>query len=454
MVKKNYPWIVSSRKYQVESIKGTTPYKSYLHLGEKVDPKIHIIADFVLGVEKRTDFEEVAGGVAAESSVGTWTRVETEIKEVFDRLHARVLVADKESGFLQIAYPLDLFEAGNIPQLLSSVAGNIFGLREVKNLKLLDLILPGKYVQSFAGPALGIDGIRKLTGVFDRPLIGCIIKPKLGLDARAHAQVVRDVFEGGVDFVKDDENLTSQAFNPFEKRVKEICSNVFFSGKQKTSDYFNNRVKQWNKKRVYAFNVTAPTEIMTERAKLVKDKGGNCVMVDFLTAGFAAVQTLRHKNSDLIIHGHRAMHAAFDRFPNHGISMLVLGKLARLAGVDSLHTGTVVGKMEGEKEEVRKINQFLLSEWYGVKPVLPVASGGLHPGLIPDLVKILGKEVLLNFGGGIHGHPNGPRAGAVAVMSAVEATQKGIPLLEYGKTNEELAIALEHWNVERSGGEK
>jgi ribulose-bisphosphate carboxylase large chain len=388
-------------------------------------------------VGREADFEEVAGGIAAESSVGTWTRVETEIKEVFDRLHARVLETEKITGFLKIAYPLDLFEAGNIPQLLSSVAGNIFGLKEIRNLKLLDLILPGKYVQSFAGPALGIDGIRKLTGVFDRPLIGCIIKPKLGLDFKAHARVAYEVFEGGVDFVKDDENLTSQDFNPFEKRVKEICSNV---------------LKQWNKK-IYAFNVTGPIEVMGERAKLVKSKNGNCIMIDFLTAGFAALQSLGNINLGLIIHGHRAMHAAFTR-GDQGISMLVLAKLARLAGVDSLHTGTVVGKMEGEKEEVRKINQFLLSEWYGIKPVLPVASGGLHPGLVPNLVKILGKNVLLNFGGGIHGHPNGPRAGAMAVKAAVEATQRGISLLEYGKINEDLAIALEHWAAERPEGEE
>ena len=441
VVKKNYPWIVKSSKFQSASWRTSSkisPYMTYLHLGEKVDPKTHIIADFLLGVEKGSEFEEIAGGVAAESSVGTWTRVETEIKKVFDRLHARVLLADKKSGSLKIAYPLELFEQSNLPQLLSSVAGNIFGLKEIVNLKLLDLELPEKYVQSFVGPAFGSEGIRRLTSIFGRPLIGCIIKPKLGLDPHSYGKIAREVFENGVDFVKDDENLTSQEFNPFEKRVKEICSNV---------------LKQWNKK-IYAFNVTAPTEIMIERAKLVKDKGGNCVMVDFLTAGFAAIEALRHKNYDLIIHGHRAMHAALDRIPTHGISTLVLSKLARLAGIDSLHTGTVVGKMEGEKEEVTKINNFLLSDWYGIKPVLPVASGGLHPALIPKLIKILGKEVLLNFGGGIHGHPRGSAAGARAVLAAVEAVQKNMPLLEFAKTHEELAIALEYWGAERPEGEE
>lgn len=409
-----------------------SPYKSYLHLNEKVDKKNYLLTDYFLRAGEREDFLEVAGGVAAESSVGTWTEVTTQLKDVWKQLHARVLLADKKSGLLKIAYPLELFEPGNLPQLLSCVAGNIFGLKEVENLKLLDLKFPEKYVKSFPGPALGIKGIRKITGINNRPLIGCIIKPKLGLNYREHARVARDVYDGGVDFVKDDENLTSQEFNPFEKRVLEIEKTCF--------DDLNH-----HNKKIYAFNVTALTEIMLARSEFVKRNGGNCVMIDFLTAGFAALQTLRKQNLGLIIHGHRAMHAALDRLPNYGVSMLVLAKLARLAGIDSLHTGTVVGKMEGGGKEISPINRFLLDDWYGLKPVLPVASGGLYPGLVPELIKILGREVMLNFGGGIHGHPQGSKAGAKAVLAAVEAAQKGISLLEYAKNNKELAMALQHW---------
>ncbi len=427
-VKKNYPWIIKSSSNKFTS-SSTSPYRSYLHLGQKIDSRAFILAQYCLGAGRGEDFQETAGGVAAESSVGTWTQVETEVKSVFERLHARVLAADKKTGFLEIAYPLELFEPANLPQLLSSVAGNVFGLKEVSGLKLLDLKFPEKYVQKFLGPAQGLPGIKKITGIFSRPLVGCIVKPKLGLDPKAQARVAEEVFEGGVDFVKDDENLTSQFFNPFAQRVKEITKIL------KESKF---------RHKIYAFNVTAETEEMLVRAKLVERMGGNCVMVDFLTAGLGAVQTLRRK-TNLIIHAHRAMHAALDRNPRHGISTLVLSKLARLAGVDSLHTGTVVGKMEGGVDEVTSINDFLVEPWYGLKPVLPVASGGLHPGLIPDLIKILGTDVLLNFGGGIHGHPQGSRAGARAVLAAVEATQAEIPLWEYAKTREELAVALEHW---------
>lgn len=429
--KQNYPWIY---EFRIQS--SASPYRSYLHLGEKVDPQKHILATFRLAAQG--NFGEVAGGVAAESSVGTWTQVITQLKEVWEKLHARVLKADKKTGFLEIAYPLELFEPGNIPQLLSSVAGNIFGLKEVKKLKLLDLELPQVYVKSFPGPKLGVKGIRKLSGVFGRPLIGCIIKPKEGLDVRQHARVAMEVYEGGVDFVKDDENLTSQNFNPFKDRVAEIMKCLNDSNPARSSGGHLNKI--------YAFNITASAEVMKERAEWVKKHRGNCLMVDILTVGFSAFQYIRNQDHNLILHGHRAGHAALTRDPEEGISMLVLAKLARLAGVDSLHTGTVVGKMEGGEEEVVTINKFLLSEWYGLKPVLPVASGGLYPSLIPDLVKILGKEVLLNFGGGIHGHPRGSKAGAQAVYQALEATEKEIPLTIYAKAHPELKEALETWS--------
>lgn len=405
------------------------PYLSYLHLQEKINQDKNLIAVYKLKPEKEEDFHETAGGIASESSVGTWTKVSTEIKSVWDRLHARVFEINEDFGLIKIAYSLELFEPGNIPQLLSSVAGNVFGLKEINSLKLLDLLLPEKYVKSFLGPAIGADGIRKITGVYDRPLTGSIIKPKLGLSSIQHFEAAMAVFKGGVDLVKDDENLTNQAFNLFQKRTELILKGLKETG-------LTNKI--------YAFNITGSTKIMNERAKLVKDLGGNCMMIDILTCGFSALQEIRQKNYHLLIHAHRAMHAALTR-GDHGISMLVIAKLARLAGVDTLHTGTVVGKMEGGKEEVLEINEFLQSEWYGLKKVLPVASGGLHPGMVAKLISILGNEVILNFGGGIHGHPSGSQAGAKAVIQAVEAVQKGISLQDYAQDHQELKIALDLW---------
>lgn len=425
---------------------------SYLHLGENIDKAKNIIATF--RVESYLALEEAASEIAAESSIGTWTKVGTMNDCIFDALGAKVFEiknlvsvrglgnASQENmtkprisiGLVKIAYPIELFEGGNIPQLLSSIAGNIFSMKKINNLRLEDLEFPEIYVKTYKGPAHGLAGVRKISGVVERPLIGSIIKPKMGLSAKEHAKVAYDCFMGGADLVKDDENLTSQSFNNFEDRVKE------------TMKLANRAEGETQAKKICAFNVTAETSEMIKRAKFIKRKSGYCAMVDIMTLGFGAVQSLRNADLGLIIHGHRAMHSAMTRNPHHGISMLVIAKLARLAGVDQLHTGTVVGKMDGGETDVLEINNFLRSGWYGLKPVLPIASGGLHPGLVPELMKILGRDLIINFGGGIHGHSDGTLAGARAARQAVEATMQNISLSDYAKNNTELAKALEKWN--------
>jgi ribulose-bisphosphate carboxylase large chain len=149
------------------------------------------------------------------------------------------------------------------------------------------------------------------------------------------------------------------------------------------------------------------------------------------------------RETRLIVHGHRAMHAAMTRNKKHGISMLVFAKLLRLAGIDQLHTGTVIGKMESR--ETPEINNFLRNDWHGLRTTLPVASGGLHPGVVPKLVKILGKDIVIQAGGGIHGHPDGTKAGAAAMRQAIDATMEGIPLIKYAKKHNELKMALKRW---------
>lgn len=411
------------------------PYRHYLSLKEPIDRTKHIVATFSLAVSGQP-FDQTAGGVAAESSVGTWTDIGLEEKTIWEHLHAKVIAMDERTGTITIAYPLDLFEPGNIAQLLSSIAGNVFGLKEITHLRLKDLEFPESYVVSFPGPALGIDGIRALTGVAHQPLLGSIIKPKLGLGSSEHAEAAMEVWEQGIHLVKDDENLTSMSFDNFYTRVTEVTRRM--------------REKQYleiGSAKIHAFNITASYEEMMKRANYVRDIGANCLMADVLTAGFSAVCGIRNRNYGLMIHGHRAMHAALTRSREYGISMLVIAKLARLAGVDSLHTGTVVGKMEGGKAEVVAINDFLRSDWYGLKTVLPTASGGLHPGHVPDLVHILGNDMLLTFGGGIHGHPDGTPAGAKAVVQALGAALKGTPLTEASSTHPELKRALEKWLV-------
>jgi ribulose-bisphosphate carboxylase large chain len=376
--------------------------------------------------------DEAAGGVAAESSVGTWTELTTE-KPYVKKLAAHVYGI--EGNTIKIAYPIELFELANMPNILSSVAGNVFGLKALKNLRLLDIEFPKAIIDSFKGPPFGIEGIRKLLRIPKRPLVGTIIKPKLGLQTEDHAKVAYEAWLGGCDVVKDDENLSSQAFNPFQERLFSTLE-----GRDKAQT-------ETGERKVYMVNITAETNTMLKRAQAVIDAGGEYVMVDILTCGWAALQTLRDQNFKLVIHAHRAGHAAFTKNQLHGIAMTPIVKVSRIIGVDQLHVGTVVGKMSETKAEVMENIIACKEEMGGLKSVLPVASGGLYPGLVPSLIETFGNDVVLQAGGGIHGHPDGTVSGAKAMRQAVDSTLVGIELEEYSKNHEELAEALKQWGL-------
>jgi len=376
------------------------------------------------------DLKRAAGGVAAESSIGTWTEL-TTLKRYVERLRATVF--SMEGNDIRIAYPIELFEPGNMPNILSSVAGNVFGLKELKNLRLNDIHLPPKLLESFRGPKYGIPGIRELLKVPERPLVGTIIKPKLGLKTEDHAEVAYEAWVGGCDIVKDDENLGSQGFNPFQDRVV------------KTLKRRDRAEEETGERKVYMANITSETREMLKRARFILDQGGEYAMIDILTCGFSALQTLRDQNFDLVLHAHRAGHAAFTKNPKHGIAMVVIAKLVRALGLDQLHVGTAVGKMAETREEVLRNIGALKGEMKNLRAVMPVASGGLHPGLVPALIDIFGNDFVIQAGGGIHGHRNGTVSGAKAMRQAVDAVLEGIPLKDFAETHRELQVALEIW---------
>jgi ribulose-bisphosphate carboxylase large chain len=376
--------------------------------------------------------KEAAGAIAAESSVGTWTELTTE-KPYVKQLAAHVF--SLEGNVAKIAYPVELFEPTNMPNILSSVAGNVFGLKALKNLRLLEIQFPKILLDSFKGPVFGIVGIRKLLKVPHRPLVGTIIKPKLGLNTRDHAKVAYDAWMGGCDIVKDDENLSSQKFNPFESRLTQ------------TLESRDKAQAETGERKVYIINITAETQTMLDRAQAVVDQGGEYVMVDILTCGWSALQTLRSQNLKLVIHAHRAGHAAFTKNLLHGIAIRPIATVARIIGVDQLHVGTVVGKMSETKQEVLENIAACKAEMGRLKPVLPVASGGLHPRLVPALMETFGSDFVIQAGGGIHGHPDGTVAGAKAMRQAVDAVLEGKTLEEYAKNHKELALALKHWQT-------
>ena len=374
----------------------------------------------------------IAGGVAAESSVGTWTELTTEKPYIKEKA---ATVFSIKGNNVRIAYPIELFEPGNMPNILSSVAGNVFGLEDVANLRLNDITFPTELISSFKGPRYGVKGVREITGVHGRPLVGTIVKPKLGLVVKDHAKVAYESWLGGCDVVKDDENLSSQKFNPFEDRVTETLAAR------------DRAESETGEKKVYLINVTAELEVMKERAQFVQDAGGRYMMIDILTTGWSSLQTMRDAGFDLIIHAHRAGHAAYTRSQVHGINMVVLARVSRLLGADQLHVGTAVGKMAETKEEVLANVKACIETMGDIKPVLPVASGGLHPGMVTKLVEYFGNDVVIQAGGGIHGHQDGTVKGAMALRQAVDAAVAGISLEEYAKTHVELGKALTQWPV-------
>jgi len=393
--------------------------------------------------------EEAAGRVASESSTGTWTTLYSLPKRMKD---LQATVYEIEGNYARIAYPLDLWERGNAAQLQSGIAGNIFGMKALRNLRLIDVSFPREYLDGFKGPHFGMEGIRKMMRVSGRPLTGAVPKPKVGFNAREHAEVGYETWMGGFDFVKDDENLTSQTFNRFEDRVTEM-TRLRDRAEQETGEV----------KSAY-LNITADIATMQERARMLAEHNWNFAMIDVVVAGTSAVQTMRDYCSDLglAIHAHRAMHAAFSRNRKHGITMQFLAKLMRLIGVSQIHTGTAVGKLTGSKREVallanvlrdrkvKAVSHILVEQdWGTIRSAFPVSSGGLHPGLVPDVLDIYGKELVLLVSGGIHGHPKGTRAGAIATMQAVEAWSDGMSLDEKAKSSPELGLALEKWGYYR-----
>ncbi len=389
--------------------------------------------------------EEAAGRIASESSTGTWTTLFSLPQRMRD---LQATAYSFEGKYVRIAYPSGLWEAGNAVQLMSGIAGNIFGMKALRSLRLVDVSLPPSYIQHFKGPHFGMEGIRDMMKVHGRPLTGAVPKPKIGFSAAEHAEVGYETWMGGFDFVKDDENLTSTPFNRFEERVAAL-TRMREKAERETGDVKSAFV-----------NITAETEVMKRRASLLAENGWNYAMIDVVVAGTAAVMTMRDYCSDLglAIHAHRAMHAAFDRNAKHGISMQFLAKMMRLIGVSQIHTGTAVGKLTGTKREVtsladvlrekktREVPGVLLEQdWGSTRTAFPVSSGGLHPGLVPDVLNIYGNELVLLVSGGIHGHPKGTRAGARATMQAIEAWQDGLNLEEKAKSFPELAQALEKW---------
>ena len=393
-----------------------------------------ILACFRVTPQEGVDWIEAAAAVAGESSTATWTVVWTDRLTAAEHYRAKAYRVDPVPGrddqfFAYIAYDLELFEPGSIANMTASIIGNVFGFKPVKALRLEDMHFPQAYVTTYQGPPAGIIVERERLDKFGRPLLGATIKPKLGLSGKNYGRVVYEALRGGLDFTKDDENINSQSFMTWRDR--------FLYGMEAV----NRAQASSGEVKGHYFNITGATmEDMYERAEFARDLGSNIIMVD-LVIGWTAIQSMSKwaRKNDMLLHMHRAGHSTYTRQKDHGVSFRVICKWLRLAGVDHLHAGTVVGKLEGDKasvlgfydvlrEDRNAVNMehglFFEQDWCGLRKVLPVASGGIHAGQMHLLLDLFGDDVVLQFGGGTIGHPEGVAAGATANRVALEAMVK------------------------------
>ena len=424
---------------QSQTVTGKERYKSgvmeYKRMGywePHYEPKdTDLVACFRITPQDGVDPIEAAAAVAGESSTATWTVVWTDRLTAAEKYRAKAYRVDpvpnaEGSFFAYIAYDLDLFESGSIANLTASIIGNVFGFKPLKALRLEDMRLPTAYVKTFQGPATGIVVERERLDKFGRPLLGATVKPKLGLSGRNYGRVVYEALKGGLDFTKDDENINSQPFMHWRERFL-YCMEAVNKAQAATGEI----------KGTY-LNVTAATmEDMYERAEFARDLGSAIIMID-LVIGWTAIQSMAKwaRRNNMILHLHRAGHSTYTRQKAHGVSFRVIAKWARLAGVDHIHAGTVVGKLEGDPATTRGYYDICRDEftpknlangvffdqpWASLNKMMPVASGGIHAGQMHQLLDLLGEDVVLQFGGGTIGHPMGIAAGATANRVALEA---------------------------------
>ncbi|MFN3649308.1 MAG: ribulose-bisphosphate carboxylase large subunit family protein [Armatimonadota bacterium] len=405
-------------------------------------------------IETPHPVERAAEMLAGEQSSGTFVQVPGETEALRARHRARVeeivRLPDAEApglpgsrppkghagpvsyhrAELLVSFPLENVGV-NLPTLLSTVAGNLFELSEFSGLKLLDLEVPAAYTERYPGPQFGIEGTRRLCGVYDRPILGTIVKPSVGLTPAQTAELVRELAEAGIDFIKDDELMADPPHSPLAERVAAVTRVI------------HDHADRTGKRVMYAFNISDELDAMLRHHDTVLRAGGTCVMVSLNSIGLSALSHLR-RHCALPIHGHRNGWGIYARSPHLGIEFTAFQKLWRLAGADHLHVNGIANKFWEPDDSVVRSVQSVLTPLFGGYPAMPVLSSGQWGGQAPETYRLTGTtDVMYLAGGGIMAHPDGPGAGLIAIRQAWAAAVEGVPLEEYTRERPELRRQLE-----------
>ncbi len=413
---------------------------------EGLNREDYITAFYYMEAESR-DILLRSAAIAVEQSTGTWTAVPEETRSVKEQSVARVVgvyeIPDYEDRIppevktrkfiMQIAYPAININA-QIPELLTTIFGNI---SMIGRLKLIDVQFPNSFVRNFPGPRFGIKGVRELLNVPDRPLLVGMYTPCVGATPQTLGKMFFEMALGGVEVVKDDELLADPQFCTVEARLEQSLK-----AKEKAQ-------KETGREVLYAINITDSPNRMYKKALKVVETGGNALMVNTFTVGFAALADLVSDSAVSVpILTHPAFAGSYYEAPLNGVaSNVILGKLPRLAGSDMIIYPSPYGKVPLVRERAVRISHELTSPFYHLKQTFPGPAAGMHPGLVPQMIEDYGVDVLFGAGGGIHDHPQGTIAGCRAFHQAFEATLSGISLREAAKNHKELNAALEKWGI-------
>ena len=411
---------------------------------------LRVEADYL--IETAIDPIQAAEIMAGEQSSGTFRPIPGETAELKMRAAAQVeklkmlepvsepsLLGSVPSvdqkkwwrANLTLSWPLDNL-GPSLPNLITTIAGNLFELQPLSGIRLKDLRLPSAFSTNYAGPKFGCEGTRKLMGIYDRPLIGTIIKPSVGLSAKETGMLVSQLCAGGIDFVKDDELQANGPSCPFEDRVIEVMRAV------------NNAADKMGHKVMVAFNLTGEIDEMRRRHDFVHNQGGTCVMVNLMAAGMAGMIALGH-HTNLPIHAHRAGWGALTREPLLGWSYPAWSKLWRLAGADHMHVSGLNNKFTEPNKSVIESARSLSSPLFSHAPMsaLPVFSSGQTVRQAAATLDAVGSpDFLVAAGGGIAAHPGGVAAGVQAMRQAYDAAMQKVDVIEYAEDHPELAVAL------------
>jgi ribulose-bisphosphate carboxylase large chain len=387
-------------------------------------------------IETPYEVEKAAAVLAGEQSSGTFVSVPGETEELKKRFAAKVEniellgIANEPSipgnsipnkkyqqAKVKVSWSIENF-GYNLPVMISTLQGNLYEISQFTGLKLMDFELPDSFKNHYSGPKFGIKGSKNSCGVAERPMIGTIIKPSIGMSVEETTNLVKTLIDAGIDFIKDDELMGSAANSPFDDRVKAIMKVI------------RNHAEKTGKKVMYAFNISDEIDEMQRKYELIAKEKGTCAMISINSVGLSATKKICDQGN-LVIHGHRNGWGMLNRHPLLGIEFPAYQKIWRLAGVDQLHVNGIQNKFWESDDSVVTSIKSCQKPFLGGYEILPVVSSGQWGGQAPETYRrTQTTDLLYMAGGGILAHPMGPKAGVNALQQSWKAAVDGLSISE------------------------